>query len=83
MSASRRFRDSSDDCRCQWTIILRDDSEARCGRRHVDGVLCTQHAKILAVLKFDCCGGNDEFPPAHCADCSGQADQQAKPEAQP
>ena len=32
--------------RCQWTRTLRDGSKAQCGRRHMDGKHCAQHAKM-------------------------------------
>lgn len=71
MSASR-FIDADAEARCRWTIKLSDGSEAQCGRRHVDGDLCTQHAKMAAAWHCAYCGGNDEFPPDHCVDCTRQ-----------
>lgn len=42
----RRFIDALADERCTWTVVLRDGSEARCGRRKTSGPYCTQHTKI-------------------------------------
>ncbi len=65
----RNFTAPPLDLRCAWDITYRDGSGAQCMRRHVDGRLCAQHAKMLAGMDFPCCGGNDELPPGHCADC--------------
>lgn len=75
---SRRFIDATADERCEWTIKLRDGSEAQCGRKHTDGQLCTQHAKMRARWSCEYCGGNDENPPDHCMDCA--LPQQLSPE---
>lgn len=56
--------------RCAWAIKLRDGSEAQCGRHKAEGELCRQHAKMAARWSCNYCGGNDELPPNHCADCS-------------
>ncbi len=58
------------DDRCKYVITLSDKSKADCGRRHVDGTLCRQHAKIVAAWACEYCGGNDELPPDHCMDCT-------------
>ena len=68
--AKRRFVDATADQRCIWTVTLRDGSSAQCGRRKVEGDLCTQHARMAARWSCDYCGGNDELPPDHTADCS-------------
>lgn len=47
----RRFIDALQNERCQWTIKCRDGSEAQCGRRHIDGALCRQHAKLDTGFK--------------------------------
>ncbi|MFC4275529.1 hypothetical protein [Achromobacter aloeverae] len=67
---TRRFIDPTAEERCEWTIKLRDGSEAQCGRRHVDGQLCTQHKRMAERFICAYCGGNDELPPSHCMDCS-------------
>jgi len=69
----RTFIDATAEDRCEWTITLRDGSEAQCGRRHVDGQLCRQHLKIRDAWSCAYCGGNDENPPDHCADCARPA----------
>lgn len=74
---ARRFIDASAEERCEWTVTLRDGSTAQCGRRHTDGQLCTQHAKMAARWSCAYCGGNDELPPDHCADCTRPTDQQS------
>lgn len=66
----RRFFDAPAEQRCRWDVTLRDGSTAQCGRAHVDGVLCTQHAKMRAAWHCDYCGGNDAHPPEHCTDCA-------------
>jgi DnaJ-class molecular chaperone len=67
----RAFTAPVDDDRCRWDISLRGDkSAARCMRRHTDGSLCTQHARIAARWSCEYCGGNDELPPDHCMDCT-------------
>lgn len=73
---SRRFFDAPDHIRCIWTIKLRDGSEAQCGRRSVPGPqqLCTQHARMDERWSCEYCGGNDEFPRDHCADCDRPTD---------
>jgi hypothetical protein len=73
MSAQRRFIDATAEERCEWTVTLQDGSKAQCGRRHTDGQLCTQHSKMRAAWACVYCGGNDENPPDHCADCSRPA----------
>lgn len=67
--ARRRFIDAPSEDRCAWTIKLKDGSEAQCGRRKTDGDLCTQHSKMAERPFCSYCGGNDELPPDHCADC--------------
>ena len=67
---SRRFIDAPADVRCEWTVTLKDGSQAQCGRRRTIGSLCTQHAKMAAAFRCEYCGGNDELPPDHCADCT-------------
>ncbi len=66
----RRFVDAPSDERCRWTCILKDRSEAQCGRRKTIGNLCTQHSKIDSRWSCDYCGGNDEFPRQHTMDCT-------------
>lgn len=66
----RRFVDALNDERCQWTVKMPDGSDAQCGRRHTDGQLCTQHAKMRSAWSCNYCGGNDSSPPEHCMDCS-------------
>lgn len=65
----RRFIDAPSDERCAWEVTLADGSKAQCGRRHTDGQLCTQHARMKAAWSCEFCGGNDELPPDHCMDC--------------
>lgn len=79
---ARRFIDATAEERCEWTVTLRDGSTAQCGRRHTDGQLCTQHAKIAARWSCAYCGGNDELPPDHCADCMRQTAQQSQQSGQ-
>lgn len=85
--SGRRFVDASSEERCQWTIRLRGggkDDFARCGRHHVDGQLCTQHAKMAAAWSCEYCGGNDELPPDHTMDCTRPTDKpdgEAEPSA--
>jgi hypothetical protein len=68
---TRRFVDAPQDFRCQWTIKLRDGSEAQCGRYITHGQLCTQHSKMHdAWPRCEYCGNNDELPPDHCTDCT-------------
>ncbi len=44
---TRRFIDAPTGERCEWTIRLRDGSEAQCGRKRAFGArFCTQHAKM-------------------------------------
>jgi hypothetical protein len=66
----RRFIDATAEERCEWTVTLRDGSKAQCGRKHVNGQLCTQHAKMAARWICEYCGGNDELPPDHTMDCT-------------
>lgn len=66
----RRFVDALNGDRCAWTITLKDGSDAQCGRRHTDGLLCSQHKKMADQWVCDFCGGNDELPQDHCVDCS-------------
>lgn len=47
----RKFIDAPLENRCQWDITLKDGSKAQCGRRHVDGRFCRQHAKMAAETK--------------------------------
>lgn len=68
--STRRFIDADAEQRCEWTVKLRDGSLAQCGRRHTDGQLCTQHAKMHARWSCTYCGGNDQLPPDHCMDCT-------------
>jgi hypothetical protein len=42
----RTFVDATAEARCQWNRTLRDGSPAQCGRRHIDGEFCAQHAKM-------------------------------------
>lgn len=49
---------------------LSDGSLARCMRRATVGNLCAQHARMVAEFHCEYCGGNDELPPNHCADCT-------------
>lgn len=63
----RRFVDAITN-RCGWNVTLRDGSKAQCGRAATIADLCTQHAK-MAVAFCEYCGGNDEMPPDHTADC--------------
>lgn len=45
----RVFIDAKMECRCTWTITLKDGSQAQCGRRSkTDDRLCNQHAKMKA-----------------------------------
>jgi len=48
---------------------LSDGSGARCMRRATVGNMCAQHAKMTEEFHCEYCGGNDELPPDHCADC--------------
>lgn len=44
----QRFLDASGASRCEHTIVLKDKSEARCGRRKAVGSnKCWQHTKYL------------------------------------
>lgn len=79
-NAKRRFVDAPTDLRCQWDITLPDGSKAQCGRRHTNGNLCTQHAKMHARPFCEYCGGNDELPPDHCADCTRPGNETAAAE---
>lgn len=78
----RNYFAPPDEDRCVWDITLRSDkSGARCMRRKTEGDLCTQHAKMRDAFGCDYCGGNDEHPPGHCADCTRpEATTQAKEE---
>jgi len=41
-----RFKDAPEEKRCKWNRRLSDGSGAQCGRRHVDGEFCSQHAQM-------------------------------------
>lgn len=69
LAERRAFFAPPTDLRCCWDTTMRDGSGAQCMRRAVEGRLCRQHAKMLSAMNFECCGGNDELPPSHCADC--------------
>jgi hypothetical protein len=46
----RVFVDALLDERCTATIVLRDKSEAQCGRRRASGTLCKQHYEMARML---------------------------------
>jgi hypothetical protein len=70
----RRYSAPPEHDRCRWDITLPGDgSGAQCMRRRMVGQLCTQHAKMYAAWSCEYCGGNDEFPPEHCMDCTRPA----------
>lgn len=69
----RNFQAPPGDQRCIWTVALRGggaNDVAQCMRSRTEGDLCKQHAKMAARWSCTYCGGNDEMPPDHCADCS-------------
>ena len=44
----RHFLDAATSDRCQYSITLRDKSQAQCGRRAISGRWCRQHTAIVA-----------------------------------
>lgn len=46
---NRKIADAQCGLRCQWDRKLTDASAAQCGRKHVDGEFCAQHAKMAAA----------------------------------
>jgi hypothetical protein len=72
----RRYTAPPDDQRCRQDITLRGDGPgegARCMRRAVVDGMCRQHAEMARDSFCAYCGGNDETPPDHTADCARPA----------
>lgn len=80
--ARRQWRAPQDALRCTAERKpLRDGSAAWCMNKRAPGRdVCAVHARMIDDFRCDYCGGNDEKPTGHCADCTRPGAVSAHPE---
>jgi hypothetical protein len=66
----RRYTAPPTNQRCRYDIRKPFGEGAQCMRRAVVDGMCRQHAAMARDSFCAYCGGNDDTPPDHTADCT-------------